>query len=258
MENQKTALVTGGTRGIGLSVATQLARDGFAVAVTDVVDESLAQTRLMPLRETGQPCLYIRSDLGVGQDRAHAVKKTLETFGRIDVLVNNAGVAPTVRADVLETTKESFDRVLDINLKGTFFMTQLVARYMAAEHKPLGDQRPVIVNISSMSAYTASINRAEYCISKAGVSMVTELFACRLAEHGIYVYEIRPGVIETDMTQGAHEKYDKLLGGDFTPINRWGKPQDIADAVSMLCSSRMSFSTGEVINVDGGFHLRRL
>jgi NAD(P)-dependent dehydrogenase (short-subunit alcohol dehydrogenase family) len=233
-------------------------RDGFAVAVTDIVDENTAAERLSPLKEIGDPFVYIRSDIRIENDRTNALAKILETFGRIDVLVNNAGIAPAVRADVLETSEESFDRVLGVNLKGTFFMTQCVAKYMVKELKPLEGQRTVIVNIASMSAYTVSTNRAEYCISKAGISMVTALFAARLAEYGVYVYEIRPGVIDTDMTQVAKAKYDNLLSGDFTPINRWGKPQDIADAVSMLCSSRMTFSTGDVINVDGGFHLRRL
>jgi 3-oxoacyl-[acyl-carrier protein] reductase len=182
----------------------------------------------------------------------------LENFGRIDVLINNAGVAPKTRMDLLETTEESMDHVLGINLKGTFFLTQLVANVMTRQLERDPDSRPKIINISSVSAYTSSVNRGEYCISKAGLSMVTSLFADRLAEYGILVYEIRPGIIKTDMTAAVQEKYDRLIEQGLTPVKRWGVPQDIADAVSVLCSGKLGFSTGEVLNVDGGFHLRRL
>lgn len=257
MIEQKVALVTGGTRGIGLAIATQLAQDGYALAVTDLVDEAEAAARLVNLKAIG-PALYIRSNLAVEADRADAVEKVLAAFGRIDALVNNAGVAPKVRADLLETGEESFDFVLGINLKGTFFMTQRVANAMVKQVKALPGSAPVIVNVSSMSAYTVSVNRGEYCISKAGVSMTTQLFAARLAEYGIAVHEVRPGIIETDMTSGVKEKYDNLIGGGLLPVKRWGTPQDVANAVSALCSGKLGYSTGEVINVDGGFHIVRL
>jgi NAD(P)-dependent dehydrogenase (short-subunit alcohol dehydrogenase family) len=183
----------------------------------------------------------------------------MNNFGRIDVLVNNAGVAPKVRMDILETTEESMDFVLGINLKGTFFLTQLVANIMVEEVKKDIGIKPIVVNISSMSAYTTSVARGEYCISKAGISMITSLYADRLSEFGINVYEIRPGIIKTDMTAVVTGKYDKLIFEDgILPIKQWGFPQDIANAVSVFCSGKLSYSTGEVINVDGGFHLRRL
>jgi len=183
----------------------------------------------------------------------------MQEFGRIDILVNNAGVAPRERKDILEMSEESFDFVVGINLKGTLFMTQKVANIMieGLEGRDQGFN-PVIVNIASLSSYTSSPNRGEYCISKAGVSMLTKLFADRLAENGINVYEVRPGIIFTDMTKVVKGKYDKLIDEGLTPIKRWGYPEDIANAVSVFCSGKLNFSTGEVINVDGGFHLKRL
>jgi NAD(P)-dependent dehydrogenase (short-subunit alcohol dehydrogenase family) len=182
----------------------------------------------------------------------------MDTFGKIDLLVNNAGVAPKERLDLLNMTEESLDYVLDINLKGTLFLTQLVANQMIYTIKSGKTDNPRIINISSISAYTASINRGEYCIAKAGVGMLTKLFADRLAEYGILVYEIRPGIIATDMTSTVKDKYDDLIDNGLTPIKRWGMPEDVANAVSALCSNNFLFSTGEVINVDGGFHIRRL
>jgi len=174
--------------------------------------------------------------------------------------VNNAGIAPSVRADVLEAAEASFDRLLSVNLKGPFFLTQAAARWMIeqAQSLPPGQPRPKIVLISSISAYTASTNRADYCLSKAGLSMVTQVFAARLAEHGINVYEIRPGIIATDMTETVREKYEKLIAEGLTPIRRWGQPDDVGKAVAAIARELLPFSTGEVLNVDGGFHLRRL
>ncbi|HWP40934.1 MAG TPA: 3-ketoacyl-ACP reductase, partial [Tepidisphaeraceae bacterium] len=192
---------------------------------------------------------------------ARLVDETIATFGRIDLLVNNAGVAPDVRADILDASEQSFDRLISINLKGPYFLTQLVARRMIQQ---LSDPNctvrdPKIVTISSISAYTASVNRGDYCIAKAGLAMMTALYAARLAEYGINVYEIRPGVIQTDMTGPVKEKYDKLIfEQDLTPIRRWGQPDDVARAVVAIATDLLPFSTGEVINVDGGFHLRRL
>ncbi len=258
MEDNKTALVTGAAKGIGAAIAVKLAQDGYLIAVMDILESGRAEGTMERIRHAGARALYIQADISSESDRRKAADSVMDTFGRIDILVNNAGVAPRNREDILSTSVDSFDFVMDINLKGTFFMTQAVAGIMVREKEKIHDYYPVIVNISSISAYTSSVYRGEYCISKAGVSMITRLFADRLAEYGINVYEIRPGIILTDMTSGVKEKYDRLINGGLTPIKRWGKPGDIADAVSVLCSGRLGFSTGEVINVDGGFHLRRL
>lgn len=257
MIDKKAALVTGAARGIGNGIAHKLAAEGYAVAIMDVIDQDSVSENINKVKQHGNPVLYLKGDITSAVSRSRTVDRIMEQFGRIDVLVNNAGVAPKVRMDILETTEENFDFVLNINLKGTFFLTQLVAGIMKeeAEDKKL---EPKIVNISSMSAYTSSTSRGEYCISKAGVSMITSLFADRLAGYGINVYEIRPGIIYTDMTAKVKDKYDRLISEGLTPIKRWGLPEDIANAVSVLCSGKLNFSTGEVVNVDGGFHLQRL
>ncbi len=255
---QKVALITGGTRGIGFGIAEKLASEGCAVAISGTRPETDAADSVRALECFGQPVLFVQGNVGVAADREHLVDAVLRRFGRIDILVNNAGVAPEVRRDLLEMTEESMDRVIGINLKGTFFLSQRIARDMIRLLSEGVKIQPVIVNISSVSAYAASTARGEYCISKAGVSMVTQLFADRLAEHGIGVYEVRPGIIRTDMTVAVTAKYDALIEGGLTPIKRWGTPEDVADAVSLLCSGRLGFSTGEVLNVDGGFHIRRL
>lgn len=262
----RVALVTGGTRGIGLAIAKKLASDGFALAVMGTRGEADAAESLGAIAEAGAcggerppaPVVYIQGNLSQHASRKLAVDSAMRSFGRIDLLVNNAGVAPKERADILETTEESMDFVLDTNLKGTFFMTQAVALVMVDQARVWPERRLAIVNISSVSAYTSSVQRGEYCISKAGVSMVTALFADRLAEYGIGVHEVRPGIIRTDMTSGVTARYDALIAGGLTPIRRWGHPDDVAEAVSVLASGRLPFSTGEVLNVDGGFHLRRL
>ena len=258
MSKTKTALITGAARGIGNAIAAQLASEGCAVVIVDVFDEEKVAENIDRIRSFGQPVLYLKGDITSGESRKKTVDAAVSTFGKIDILVNNAGVAPKVRMDMLETTEESMDFVLGVNLKGTFFLTQRVANSMLEKMKEFEDMKPVIVNISSMSAYTSSTQRSEYCISKAGVSMITTLFADRLADEGINVYEIRPGIILTDMTSVVKEKYDRLISDGITPIKRWGYPEDIANAVSVLCSGKLGFSTGEVINVDGGFHIRRL
>lgn len=232
----KRALVTGGTRGIGRGIAEKLRDEGWDVTV------SCRTPQVIP----GIKC--IAADNSVSEDRKHLI----EEVGDIDLLVNNAGIAPRVRADLLEMTEESMEELMKVNLYGPFFLTQQVANGMIKRG------RGMIINISSMSAYTVSVNRGEYCISKAGISMMTQLFAARLAEYGIPVYEIRPGIIRTDMTSGVTDKYDKLINGGLLPISRWGTPDDIADAVSVLAEGRLRYSTGEVINVDGGFHIQRL
>lgn len=258
MINKKVAVITGSARGIGNAIAYQLAVDGYAVAMVDVIDGSQVQDNIQKVRSVGNEVLYVNGNIMSDSSRKEAVDKIMSKFGRIDVLVNNAGVAPRVRNDILNTTEESFDFVIGVNLKGTFFLTQMIANIMVNEVKTIDGFKPKIVNISSNSAYTSSTSRGEYCISKAGVSMVTTLFADRLAEYGIGVYEIRPGIIATDMTSTVKDKYDKLINEGLTPIKRWGYPEDIANAVSVFCSDKLNYSTGEILNVDGGFHIRRL
>ncbi len=258
MIDKRVALITGAARGIGNGIALQLAKEGYAIAIMDIIDEEKVSDNINAVREHSSDVIYVQGDITKDADRKRIVASIIKEFGRIDVLVNNAGVAPKVRMDMLETTEESFDFVIGINMKASFFMTQLVANTMIGLLKENKGISPRIVNISSISAYTSSVQRAEYCLSKAGISMMTTLYADRLSEFGINVYEIRPGIIFTDMTSVVKEKYDRLIAEGLTPIKRWGYPQDIANAVSVLCSDKLAFSTGEVINVDGGFHIRRL
>jgi len=258
MPTKKTALVTGAARGIGKATALELARRGFDVAIADIISPDQGVATLTDFLGLPGRAIYVRADISRRDDRASLVDQVRNEFGRLDLLVNNAGIAPRKRLDLLEATEESFDEVLAVNLKGPYFLMQLIARWMVDLKKTLDDYHPRIVNISSMSAYTSSPARGEYCISKAGVSMMTKLYADRLAEFGIAVYEIRPGIIHTDMTVPVREKYDKMIAEGLTPIRRWGEPHDIALAVAALAEGCLPFSTGEVINVDGGFHLRRL
>lgn len=250
----KTALVTGGGRGIGAGICDALARDGWAVAFTGrKPTEEMAQ-RLDALRALGAPdAAYFQSDVSDLAAHGPLLDAVFAKFGRLDALVNNAGVAPQVRLDVLETTPESFDRLLNTNLRGPFFLTQAAARRFVASKTPA-----TIVNVGSISATVASVSRGEYCISKAGVAMATSLWATRLAAEGIRVYEVRPGVIHTDMTGPVREKYDRLLAEGLAPQARWGEPEDIGRAVAMLLRGDLAYSTGQVINVDGGMTLQRL
>ena len=255
MNNLPVALVTGSARGIGAAIAARLAQAGFDLALLDVLaSDQTAQA----VAAAGREALCLAADVTAAADRAAAVGQIDSRFGRLDVLVNNAGVAPKVRTDILQATEESYDRVMSINLKGPYFLTQAVAAWMIRQRAQRQEQPMCIVNVSSMSAYTASPSRGEYCLSKAGVSMATKLWAARLAEHGINVYEIRPGIIATDMTAPVREKYDKLIAEGLTPIRRWGRPADVAEAVAACARGELGFSTGEIINVDGGFHLRTL
>ena len=240
----KVALVTGVAGGIGLATAKKLLENNIAVVGMDVLDE-------MKEKLEGE-FTYFKGDLSDKNSRENYVKLALDKYGKIDILVNVAGVAPKVRADILEMTEESYDFVMNINTKGTLFLTQAVANVMKEQRSGS------IVNISSMSGYTSSTSRGEYCISKAGVTMITTLFADRLAEFGITVNEIRPGIIATGMTDKVKEKYDNLIEGGLLPIKRWGRPEDIADAVWALCSGSLPYVTGQSIDVDGGFHIRRL
>jgi 3-oxoacyl-[acyl-carrier protein] reductase len=255
---QRVALVTGGSRGIGLGIAEALADSGFALAINGVRPSAEVAPVLTALRERKVVSDYFPGDISVAADRQAIVDSVRERFGRLDVLVNNAGVAPSPRADILEATEESFDRVLGINLKGPYFLTQLVARWMIEQRKANPTFRGVIVNISSVSATEASINRGDYCISKAGIVMATQLWAHRLAEHGIAVYEVRPGIIHTDMSAAVAEKYDKLIAVGLTVENRWGEPADVGRAVATLARGDFTYATGNVLNIDGGLTLRRL
>ena len=255
----KAAIITGGANGIGLGIAAQLASEGYAVALTGRSPEEKVRHNLDQVKTFGNPVVYINGDVALEEGRKAIIRRVDDQFGRLDVLVNNAGVAPKIRMDILNTTEESFDYVMDINLKGVFFLTQLAANYMIEKMSAHQETLPVIINVSSLSAYTASTARGEYCISKAGMSMLTLLFADRLAEFGIKVYEIRPGIIATDMTSSVKEKYDRLiLEEGLLPIKRWGLPEDVGNAVSVLCSGKLAYSTGEILNIDGGFHIRRL
>ena len=254
---KKVAIVTGSSRGIGYAIARRLGRDGFRVIVSATGPQEKYEQALAGLTADGTEWRYIRCDIADHDSRLHLIEETVRQFWRIDVLVNNAGVAPKVRADLLDMTEESFDRVVGTNTKGTMFMTQLVARAML-EQPVKGRRRGVIVNISSSSVAVSSVSRGEYCISKAGVAMITTLFADRLAAHDIQVYEIRPGVIETDMTRVVHKKYNDLIEQGVFPIARWGQPEDIAGAVSAFCSDKFLYSTGNYIDLDGGFHIRKL
>jgi NAD(P)-dependent dehydrogenase (short-subunit alcohol dehydrogenase family) len=258
MTENRVAIVTGASRGIGNAIAAKLAGEGYAIVAVGTSALEKVSANLQKIQQSGTRFAYVQADVSTDAGRQSIVNCAMEQFGRIDVLVNNAGVAPKVRMDILETTEESMDRVLGINLKSTFFLSQAVANIMRREVAEIPGITPKIVNISSISAYTSSTMRAEYCISKAAISMVTLLFADRLADEGINVYEIRPGVINTDMTSVVKEKYDALISSGLTPIKRWGQPEDVANAVSVVCSGMLNFSTGEVINVDGGFHIRRL
>jgi NAD(P)-dependent dehydrogenase (short-subunit alcohol dehydrogenase family) len=259
MHAHPVALVTGGSRGIGRGISLELAHHGYAVAVNYAANEQAAR-QTERLISHGHGTLLCQGDVGTAADRQRLVDEVLASWGRIDVLVNNAGVTSVGRRDMLEATEESWDRVLAVNLKGPYFLTQRVAREMlilqAQGVMPAG-YAPAIVNISSLSAYSASTNRGDYCISKAGLVMLTQLFALRLAGHGIRVFEVRPGVIETDMTAGMHDRYTHLIAEGLTPIPRWGTPADVGKAVAALVTGAIPFSTGDVFNVDGGFHLRR-
>ena len=253
---KKTAIVTGGGRGIGFAVSRALGKDGYQVVIVGSSRREAYEDHLRELDSLGIVSHYIQADVGDCQTHGRIVEETVQTFGGIHVLVNNAGVAPNVRADLLEMIEESFDRVLRINLKGNMFLTQAAAKQMMRQ-PPEGKKRGTIVNISSCSAEVVSVNRGEYCVSKAGISMLTQLYAARLAPEQILVHEVRPGVIRTDMTKGVGEKYDRLIQEGRFPIARWGEPEDVADAVSALCSDRFLYTTGDVIDVDGGFHIKQ-
>jgi NAD(P)-dependent dehydrogenase (short-subunit alcohol dehydrogenase family) len=251
----RTAIVTGGSRGIGLAIVKQLTEDGFHCVIFDMREPDAEEVRL--IREKGREPLYIPGDVTLPADRERLIDQTLRVFSAVHVLVNNAGVGPSVRADLLDMAEDSWDRVLGVNTKAAMFLTQAIAKQMIGQ-AVCGGKRGVIINIGSCSAEVSSVNRGEYCVSKAGMSMLTKLYADRLAREGIWVNEVRPGVIMTEMTGGVKAKYDALIEQGVFPIARWGTPQDVAGAVSALVSDRFLYTTGAVIDVDGGFHIKRL
>ena len=257
MTEKPVALITGSGRGIGRAIALDLAKEGFAVAGCDVVyepgntAEGLFEVRTA-VEGAGGEFVPLRADIAAIESHEALLGEVLGRFGRLDVLVNNAGVAPETRRDVLETTPESYDRLMSVNLRGPFFLTQKAARIMEAAG------RGTIIFITSISAEASSTARAEYCVSKAGLSMAARTFAGRLAGSGIRVYEVRPGIIRTDMTAPVREKYDKLIGEGLVPMGRWGEPGDIAKAVAALARGELAYATGLVLEISGGMNIRRL
>ncbi|RKR89208.1 NAD(P)-dependent dehydrogenase (short-subunit alcohol dehydrogenase family) [Micromonospora pisi] len=259
MNGRPVAVVTGGSRGIGRGIVLSLAGAGYDVVVNYASNADAAREVGKEVEARGGRAHLVRADVSQRTDRRELIDQTVATFGRLDLLVSNAGVAPTVRADLLEAEEESFDRLIEINLKGPYFLVQLAARTMIEQQAAGIVSNPKIVIVSSISAYTASVNRGDYCVSKAGLAMTAQLYATRLAEHGINVYEIRPGIIETDMTGGVKDRYDDLIFNQgLTPIRRWGQPEDVGRAVVAVATDLLPFSTGQIIDVDGGFHLRTL
>ena len=250
----KTALVTGGNRGIGAGIVEKLSSEKWNIVFCGRTEENEVNSRIRELEgKYGINAMYVKADISSAEDRENLFARTLERFGSLEALVNNAGVAPLVRNDLLEMTEESFDRVMNINLKGPFFLTQKIGRYFAEN-----GIKGTIVNIGSISATVSSISRGEYCLSKAGIAMMTSLFAVKMAESGVNVYEIRPGIISSDMTKTVKEKYDRLIAEGLTLQPRWGMPEDIGKAVAMLLRGDLPYSTGQVIHVGGGMHIARL
>jgi len=254
----KVALVTGGSRGIGRGIARHLAADGYSLVVNGMREEAAARPALEELRGPGAAVVYSRGDVGVAADRARLIRDTLDAFGRLDVLVNNAGMTSPGRLDILEATEENFDRVLAVNAKGPFFLCQAAAHVMIAQREADPAFRGCMINVTSMSATVVSVNRGDYCISKAALAMATALWAARLAEYGIDCYEIRPGIIATDMTAPVTDKYTKLIAGGLTVERRWGTPDDVGRAAAALARGDFPYATGQVVNIDGGLTMARL
>ena len=258
MTSRPGAIVTGSSRGIGRMVAVALGAAGYAVTVNYARSAEAARDAVAEIERGGGTAIAVKASVGSPADRQRLVDETMEQFGRIDLLVNNAGITSQGRKDVLEATEESWNVVFDTNLKGPFFLSQLVAKEMIKQRSAGVLKRGTIINISSISAFAVSTNRADYCMTKAAMRMMTLLFATRLAEEQIRVYEICPGIISTDMTAAVTEKYDRLIADGLTPIRRWGQPSDVAKAVLALADDHFPFSTGDRIHVDGGFHIRQL
>ena len=262
-KNQKFALVTGSRRGNGRAIGLALLREGYYV-IFNGISPNLPDELISEIEKMSKKYIYIQCDIGDTESRDKLIDILIKKYPRLDLLVNNAGIAPQVRVDLLDTDPVDYQRVMDVNLNGAFFLTIRIVKSIMLEffrtraEMDTADYQPIVINISSISAYTSSTNRPAYCISKAGMSMMTTLLADRLAKEGILVYEIRPGIIRTDMTKVVSDKYDKLISDGLTPIKRWGIPEDCAEAVVLLSSGKLNFSTGEVVNVDGGFHIKRL
>lgn len=255
--SRKVAAITGGGRGIGLGISRALAAEGFSLALCGRKEEKDVES-LPSLRASGAEVLYLRADVGEAADRAAFLDAVRRRFGRLDVLVNNAGIAPRTRADILEAGEASFDELIQVNLKGPYFLTQQAAQWMIAQRREDPARSPAIITVSSISATLASTNRGDYCLAKAALGMSNQLWAARLAEFGIPVYEVRPGIIKTDMTAGVASKYDALIADGLVPQGRWGFPEDVGKAVAMLARGDLPYSTGQVILVDGGLTLPRL
>ena len=254
----RVALITGGARGIGLGIARALAADGCRLALNGVRDEAAVQDVLAELRDSGKDVLYCQADVSRADDRRRMIDAVRERFGRLDVLVNNAGITSPGRKDLLDADEESFDRVLGVNLKGPFFLTQLAARWMIEQGTADPAFRGVVINVSSVSAEIISTNRGDYCLTKAATGMATKLWAARLADHGIEVYELQPGVIRSDMTAPVTEKYDRLIADGLTLQRRWGEPDDVGRAAAMLVRGDLPYATGQVLKIDGGMTIRRM
>jgi 3-oxoacyl-[acyl-carrier protein] reductase len=255
---KKTALVTGGSRGIGLGIARELAGAGFNVAINGVRPREAVGDVLVELRGRGVDAEYFQGNVSGREDRVRIFEEVMARFGKLNVLVNNAGIAPRERKDILEASEEIYDEVMDINLKGPYFLTQLFARHMVEQKKINPDFGCCIINVSSVSATVASVNRGEYCISKAGIAMATKLWAARLGEYDIPVFEIQPGVIATDMTAGVTEKYDRLFEQGLSIQRRWGLPEDVGKVAVAMATGMLPYSTGQVVMVDGGMTVQRL
>ncbi len=258
MVNSPCAVVTGSSRGIGRGIAIEIAKSGYNVIVNYAGNKEAAEKTKILVEKIGKESEILQADVSNSTDRKNLIDQTLQIFGRIDLLVNNAGVAPKVRADLLDMSEESYHYVMDTNLTGPFFLTQYAANKMIELRKQEIMRRGRIIFITSISAYTSSINRGEYCLSKASLSMATKLYADRLASEEILVYEIQPGIIVSDMTAAVTEKYDKLIAEGLTPQRRWGQPEDVGKAVSAIAQGYFDFSTGATIEVGGGFEIRRL
>ena len=255
---KKVALITGGSRGIGLGIAHELAKAGFQLAINGVRDEPFVSVVLADLKKYGTEVAYVQGDVSDRKARQSIINEVIARFGQINVLVNNAGIAPRERRDILEATEESFEQLMHVNLQGPYFLTQLVANQMVRQKQEQPKQFCCIINVSSVSATVASVNRGEYCISKAGIAMATKLWAARLGEFDIPVYEIQPGVIRTDMTAGVQEKYDRLFEQGLSIQKRWGTPEDVGKVAAAMASQAMLYSTGQVVQVDGGMTVQRL
>jgi NAD(P)-dependent dehydrogenase (short-subunit alcohol dehydrogenase family) len=254
----EVALITGSRRGIGLGIAVEVAKAGYRVVINGTRSLEESRESIQAVQSIGADCHYIQADISNREAHHKIISEIRSKFGRLNVLVNNAGVAPSPREDILLAAEESFDRLLRINLKGPYFLTRDIANWMIEQQQAAPEQKFKIINISSINAFTASPSRGEYCISKAAISMMTALYAVRLAEYGIGVFEIRPGITKTDMTEVVKDKYDQLIADGLLPFARWGLPEDIGKAVGALCRDYFPYSTGEVIHVDGGFHLKTL